>query len=154
MGSTGSRGCRYIGSYIDEIVILSDSWEDYLRRLKELFGRLRKARPTKCLLRASRMEFVGHQVRGDVITPSRDNLEKVRNTPRPTTKKQVRFFLGLVGYYRDHIPVFAKISAPITDLPKKGKAEHIQWSETHSLLKEYLLQEPVLKLPDLSNPFM
>ena len=35
------------------------------------------------------MEFLGHQVGGDVITPSRDNLEKVRNTPRPTTKKQV-----------------------------------------------------------------
>ena len=57
-------------------------------KVKELFGRLRKARitirPTKCLLGASRMEFLGHQVGGDVITLSRDNLEKVRNTPRPT----------------------------------------------------------------------
>ena len=104
------------------------------------------------------MEFLGHQVRGDVITPSCDNLEKVRNTPRLTTKKQVRSFLGLVGYYRDHIPAFAEISAPLTDLLKKGKAEHIQWSEAqeraYSLLKEYLLQEPVLKLPDLSKPFV
>ena len=104
------------------------------------------------------MEFLGHQVGGDVITPSRDNLEKVRNTPRPTTKKQVRSFLGLIGYYRDHIPAFAEISAPLTDLLKKGKAEHIQWSEAqeraYSLLKEYLLQEPVLKLPDLSKPFV
>ena len=61
------------------------------------------------------MEFLGHQVLGDVITLSRDNLEK-------------------------------------------GKAEHIQWSEAqehaYSLLKEYLLQEPVLKLPDLSKPFV
>ena len=73
-------------------------------------------------------------------------------------KKQVRSFLGLVGYYRDHIPAFAEISAPLTDILKKGKAEHIQWSEAqeraHSLLKEYLLQEPVLKLPDLSKPFV
>ena len=75
------------------------------------------------------MEFLGHQVGGDVITPSRDNLEKVRNTPHPTTKKQVTSFLGLVGYYRDDIPAFAEISAPLTDLLKKGKAEHIQWSE-------------------------
>ena len=168
-GATLVRGLRKIldgmpivGSYIDDIVIYSDSWEDHIRTLKELFGRLRKARitarPTKCLLGASRMEFLGHQVGGDVITPSRDNLEKVRNTPRPTTKKQVRSFLGLVGYYRDHIPAFAKISAPLTDLLKKGKAEHIQWSEAqeraYSLLKEYLLQEPVLKLPDLSKPFV
>ena len=161
-GATLVRGLRKIlegmpgvGSYIDDIVIYSDSWEDHIKTLKELFSRLRKARitarPTKCLLGASRMEFLGHQVGGDIITPSRD-------TPRPTTKKQVRSFLGLVGYYRDHIPAFAEISAPLTDLLKKGKAEHIQWSEAqeraYSLLKEYLLQEPVLKLPDLSKPFV
>ena len=102
-GATLVRGLRKIlegmpgvGSYIDDIVIYSDSWEDHIKMLKELFGRLRKARitarPTKCLLGASRMEFLGHQVGGDVITPSRD--------------------------------------------------------------KEYLLQEPVLKLPDLSKPFV
>ena len=162
-GATLVRGVRKnldgmpgVGSYIDDIVIYSDSWEDHIRTLKELFGRLRKARitarPTKCLLGASRMEFLGHQVGGDVITPSRDNLEKVRNTPRPTTKKQVRSFLGLVGYYRDHIPAFAEISAPLTDL-KKGKAEHIQWSEAQERAYS-LLQEPVLKLPDLSKPFV
>ena len=65
-GSSLVRGLRKIlegmpgaGSYIDDIVIYSDSWEDHLRTLKELFGRLRKemitARPTKCLLGASRM---------------------------------------------------------------------------------------------------
>ena len=156
-GATLVRGLRKIlegmpgvRNYIDDIVIYSDSWEDHIRTLKELFGKLhvRKARitarPTKCLLGASRMEFLGHQVGGDVITPSRDNLEKVRNTPSPTTEKQVRSFLGLVGYYRDPIPAFAEVSAPLTDLLKKGKAEHIQWSEAreraYSLLKEYLLQ--------------
>ena len=143
-------------------MIYSDSWEDHLRTLKKLFGRVKKAkitaRRTKCLLGASRMEFLGHQVGGDVITPSHDTLEKVKNTPGPTTKKQVRSFLGLVGYYRDHIPAFAEISAPLTDLLKKGKAEHIQWSKAqeheYSLLKEYLLQEPVLKLPDLTKLFV
>ena len=54
------EGMPGVGSYIDDIVIHSNSWEDHLRTLKELFGRLRKAmitaRPTKCLLGASRME--------------------------------------------------------------------------------------------------
>ena len=70
----------------------------------------------------------------------------------------MRSILGLVGYYRDHIPAFAEISEPLTDLLKKGKAEHIKWSEAqeraYSLLKEYLLPEPVLKLPELSKPFV
>ena len=98
---------------MDDIVIYSASSEEHLRTLKELFGRLRRARisarPTKCMLGANRMEFLGHQIGGNVITPSSDNLEKVRKTPRPTTKKQVRSFLGLVGYYRDEIPAFADL---------------------------------------------
>ena len=53
------EGLSGVGSYIDDIVIYSDSWEEHLRTLKELFGRLRRARitarPTKCLLGA-RME--------------------------------------------------------------------------------------------------
>ena len=61
------EGMPGVGRPIDDIVIFSDSWEDHLRMLKELFGRPRKAkitaRPTKCLLGASRMEFLGHQVR-------------------------------------------------------------------------------------------
>ena len=97
-GATLVRGLRKIlegmpgvGSYIDDIVIYCDSWEDHLRTLKELFGRLTKARitarPTKCLLGASRMEFLGHQVGGDVITPSRDN-------PREGPKYSNEIFLG------------------------------------------------------------
>ena len=66
--------------------------------------------------------------------------------------------LGLVDFYRDHIPAFAEISAPLSDLLKKGKSEQVQWNEAqepaYSLLKEYLLQEPVSKLPDLMKPFV
>ena len=72
------------------------------------------------------MEFLGHQIGDDVITMSNDNLKKVQKTPRPTTKKKVRSFLGLVGYYRDHIPACAEISEPLSDLLKKGKSEQVQ----------------------------
>ena len=71
------------------LLYITTTIADHLRTLKELFGRLRKARitarPTKCLLGVSRIEFLGHQVGGDVITLIHDNLEKVRS-PRPTTK--------------------------------------------------------------------
>ena len=112
-------GLSGVGNYISE----------HFRTLKELFGRLRRAtitaRPTKCLLGANRMEFLGHQIGGDVTTRSSYNLEKARKTPRLTTKRQVRSLLGLVGYYRDHIPAFAQISAPLSDLlKKKGQNKH------------------------------
>ena len=56
----------------------------------------------------------------------------------------------IVGDYRDHIPAFAEVSAPLFNLLKKGKSEQVQWNEAqervYSLLKEYLLQELVIKL--------
>ena len=129
------------------------TYQKHITTLKEMFGRLRKARitarPTTCLLGADRMEFLGHQIGGDVITLSRGSLEKVSD------HQQASEILSRAS--KDHIPAFAEISAPLTDLLKKEKSEHIQWSEgqgrAYSLLKEYLLQEPVLKLPDLSKPF-
>ena len=78
------EGLSGVCSYINDIVVYSDSWEEHLRTLKELFGRLRRARitarPTKCFLGANRMEFLGHEIVGDVITPSGDNLEKIQKT--------------------------------------------------------------------------
>ena len=51
-----------------------------LRILKELFDRLRRdritAQPTKCLLGSNWIEFLGHHIGGDVITPSGDNLDR------------------------------------------------------------------------------
>ena len=66
------EGLSGVGSYIDDIVVYNDSWEEHLRALKELFGRLRRAkntaRPIKCFPEANRMEFVSHQFGGDVTT--------------------------------------------------------------------------------------
>ena len=128
-----SRGIDRSCSYIGDIVIYSDSWEGHLRTLKELFGRLRRARitarPRKCLIGANRMKLLGHQIRSNVITQSRDSLETVWKTPRPTTKKQVRSFVGLAGYYRDHIPAFTKITDLLSNLLKKGKSKQVQWND-------------------------
>ena len=153
-----------VSSNIDDIVVYNDSWEEHLKTLKELFGRLRRARitvqPTKCLLGANRMEFLGHQSGGDVITPSYDNLEKVRENSKSDHQEASEILPGISGLhnYRDHIPAFAKISAPLYDLIKKGKSEQVQWNgaqeRAYSRLQEYLLQEPVLKLPDLMKPFI
>ena len=44
-------------------------------------GEFRSYCPMKCLLGTKWMEFIGHQIGGDVIIPSRDNLGKVQKIP-------------------------------------------------------------------------
>ncbi|KAK3775527.1 hypothetical protein RRG08_041309 [Elysia crispata] len=58
------------------------------------------------------------------IKNTRD-VEKVRDAPRPTTKKEIRSFLGLVGYYQPCIPNFAAIAAPLSILTSKGQPDKV-----------------------------
>ena len=87
------------------------------------------ARPTKCVFGAKSVEFLGHQVSCDWITVNDDNLEKIRMAQRPATKKEVRSFWELVNYYRAHIPSFAAISEPLSNLTRKGQPNKVQWGE-------------------------
>ena len=75
--------------------------------------------------------------------------------PPPKTPKEVRQFLGLVGYYRKFVPKFADIARPLTNLTKQNVK--FEWSEkcqkTFQLLKDMLFKEPVLKYPNPSKPY-
>ena len=97
--------------------------------LDKLLKKLRQAglviRPTKCVFGSKSVEFLGHSIGENCISINEENLEKIRSAKRPTTKKEVRSFLGLANYYRDHIPSFAAIAAPLSDLTKKGLPENV-----------------------------
>ena len=75
--------------------------------------------PRNAYLAKKSVEFLGHLIGGHCITMNEENLEKIRQAKRPTAKKDERSFLGLANYYRDHIPSFAAIAAPLSDLREK-----------------------------------
>ena len=85
-----------VESYIDVLLIFSDSWEAHVKTVEELLSKLLRANLTakqsKCVFGAKSVEFLGHNVGFDWIMPNDDNLEKVAGTKRPTTKKDVRSF--------------------------------------------------------------
>ena len=151
-----------VKSYIDDLIVYIEDWDTHLRVLDELLQRLRQAhlvvRPTKCVFGSRSVEFLGHFVGGDCISINEENLEKIRQAKRPTTKKGVRSFLGLANYYRDHIPSFAAIAAPLSDLTKKSFPERARWQDPQEkafvTLRESLMRRPILRLPDHGNSFV
>lgn len=80
------------------------------------------------------------------------------NFPRPTTKKDVKSFLGLTGYYRKFIPQYASLAAVLTDLTRKKGPNRIVWTQecelAFSKLKNVLCSSPVLESPDFTAPFI
>ena len=75
---------------------------------------------------------------------------------KPKTKKNIKQFLGLVGYYRRFIPNFAKVSKPLTSLLKDGFT--FQWTEEEQKafesLRDLICSDPILQFPDFSKPFL
>lgn len=156
------QGMRNVDTYIDDILVHTKTWKEHLDVLRELFGRLETSgltvRPSKCVIGAEGVTFLGHHVGEGVIGLDEDNVDKIRKAPRPKTKKDLRSFLGLIGYYRDFVPNFAAIAAPLTDLTRKGTPNNIHWEEAqenaYTTLKDMLCREPILKLPDHSKPYI
>ncbi|KAI2643107.1 Retrovirus-related Pol polyprotein from transposon 17.6 [Labeo rohita] len=152
----------YAAAYLDDVVIHSERWEEHLSHLRRVLTELRRAgltaNPRKCHLALSEAKYLGYQVGRGLIKPQTRKLEAVQAAPRPSTKTQVRAFLGLAGYYRCFIPNFSSIASPLTDLTRKGQPEKVVWSaeaeEAFQRVKKALTSEPVLRAPDFNRPFL
>ena len=72
--------------------------------------------------------YLGHIVGSGLVRPEPAKIQAVKDFPVPQTKKQVRIFLGLAGYYRRFIPDYSSISAPLTDLTRKVAPNQVLWS--------------------------
>ena len=110
------------------MIVYTREWNEHLNSLKCLFERFRDAgmmvKPSKCVIGARKVDFLGHNVGDGMVGLHNDNVEKIKYADRPQTKRDMRSFLGLTGYYRDYIPHYAAIAAPLTDLTKRGAPEY------------------------------
>ena len=59
--------------------------------------------------------MLGHFVDKDGVHMDNVKVEKIRNALPPTTRKELRSFLGLASYYRRFIKGFAKNALPLSE---------------------------------------
>jgi hypothetical protein len=111
---------KFCVTYLDDIGIYSDSLEDHLEHIRLVLAALREhnlfAKLSKCAFALSEMEFLGHLVSSDGIKVDPAKISAVTDWPQPTNSSDVRAFLGLANYYRDFVPDFSQLAAPLTDL--------------------------------------
>jgi hypothetical protein len=98
----------FADAYIDDVEIdTSTTFEQHLIDLRRVFDRLREAKlhakPSKCRIAMPMVDFIGHRVGGGIIAPRDALIETILQFPRHKTKKRIRSFLGLAGYYRRFI---------------------------------------------------
>ena len=140
--------------------VFSSSWQDLMTSLRQVLDRLRSAKltakPSKCMIGYSSIECLGHNIEEQFVRPKDEKTQAIRDAVRPTTKKQVKSFIGLAGFYRKFIPNFSTIASPLTDLTKKDKPNNIKdWQDHHEkafqTLNNRLTSDPILRLPVFQN---
>ena len=117
------KGCNFAMGYLDDIIIYSRSEKEHLEHLEEIFTRLKaaglKLKLENCCFFKKYIEYLGHLISTDGIQPLPEKLESIAKMPASRSPKEVKLFLGLVGYYRKFVPRFTDISRVLTHLTKK-----------------------------------
>ena len=80
--------------YIDDILIVSRTFEEHLRHLEQIFDWLRNAnlrlKPKKCSFFCNKVTYLGHVILVEGLRPDPEKTEKVRSFPVPRDVTQVR----------------------------------------------------------------
>jgi transposase InsO family protein len=148
--------------FIDDSITASSSFDQHLSDLREVLSRYDandlKVKLPKCYFFQPDIDYLGHNFDRMGVRPMYRNLQAISDFATPASVKDVRSFLGVIGYYREHMRSYASVAAPLFKLLKKGVVFNDEWGEPHveafRALKRAVAQKPMLRYPDPNLPFI
>lgn len=146
---------------MDALRILGLSLQEHLQNIRSVIDRPRefnlKIQLDKSEFLKKEVAYLGHVVTQDGVKPNPDKIKAIKSYPIPRTTKQLKGFLGLLGYYRKFVRDFAKLTKPLTKCLKKDAKINIddpEYKDCFEKCKVILSDEPVLQYPDFTKPFV
>lgn len=149
--------------YVDDIILISDSFENHMSLLKRVFDRLKQAGLTinfeKSVFCRSSLKFLGFVVDRRGLRTDSDKVKSIVDFPVPTSQKEVRRFLGMVSWYRRFIVDFSTVIAPLSRLTGKLPKGHSfsvneDALQAFNTIKSLLISAPILSVPKFDRPFI
>ena len=146
-------------AYLDDIVIVTESFEEHLKWLRIVLEALKMANlqvnKDKSKFCIPEVKYLGYVVDSNGVHTDPDKIRPIVEYPAPTNLRQLRRFLGMMGWYARFIPRFADYCAPLNELTRKGVKWHwgSEQQEAFQKLKLAITEAPVLARPDFSRPF-
>ena len=138
----------------------SASFDEHVTLLRSIFDRLRESgiqlKPLKYLFASNVANFQGYELSCDGIKPQNRLTEAIVNFDMPESLKELKRFLGIVGFYRCFIKNFADITEPLHQLTRdKVRFEWaLQCDKAFNKLKEFLITKPILAYPQSGELFV
>ena len=114
--------------YLDDTLLHAKTERLLLEALVEYFELLDKhnikLHPGKFTLFAKKLTWCGKDVSADGVRPAEHRVSTVRSMPEPENLAQMMSYIYGVAWYRNHIPRFAEIAAPLYDLWRDALAPY------------------------------
>ena len=153
-------GLDFIHTYLDDVLIASKSEEEHVEHLNKLFKRLSDygltINPSKCKFGQTQIEFLGHLVSADGIKPLPSRVQGIREFPQPTTRTQLRRFIGMANFYRRFLPKLSNTLAPLFNVLNSAKKQKLTWTSDAEAafvkVKEDLASAATLNFPKANTP--
>ena len=153
-------GLTFAFGYLDDILVVSPDMETHLKHLRTLFERLRSAdlklKEVKCNFLKKHIQYLRHIISGEGIAPVPEKLDSIQKMLPPKNAKEVKQFLGLIGYYRKFVPRFSDLARPLNALTRKNIV--FEWThacqDSFDLLITSLMTEPILTYPKPNLPYV
>ncbi len=150
----------WVKNYLDDLIVFAPTLQELLVRLKELFALLTsnglKLNLNKCTFGLKEVIFLGRRISVEGSQHDPNNIEAVMKMKPPTNVRGVRRFLGMCGFYCKHVPSFAKVATPLTNVTRSNTVfawtEECQKSFAH--LKDSLVNAPILVKAQVDQTFI
>ena len=110
-------------TYLDDVLIFSQSYKDHIQHLHTVFKNLNKQASKLNWVNANfktHFHYLGHGISANGLELILEKLEVIKNLAPAKNVDEAHQILGLLGYYMSFIPAFTDITLPITNLLKKN----------------------------------
>jgi hypothetical protein len=148
--------------FLDDVCIWTKgTFDEHLQHIAVVLDRLNTANVRvnlkKSTFLAEKMKYLGFIFTKDGVRADPAKVNSIQDLMAPKTRKQLRGFLGMTNYLRQHIPRYSHYTAPLTDLLKGDNKKKFEWppeaDKAFNNIKQQISKAVLLSFPDYNQPF-
>jgi hypothetical protein len=113
---------KFVLVFFDDILIYITSYDDHLRHISLVLQKLQEhswqVKMSKCEFDQKSISYVGHIISDNGVSADQSKIATMRDWTSPTSFKELKSFLGLLGHYKKFVKNYGVIAKPITNLDR------------------------------------
>ena len=110
-------GLQAVICYLDDILVVGKSQQEYDERVKAVLGRLPQLelilKQEKCAFNQN-VEYLDYVLNERGLRPTATKTQAIRDAPEPRSSTKLKSYLGLLNFYSKFIPDISSSLQPLT----------------------------------------